>query len=70
MNDNEKYIVMNAVKDAQEKFLTHARYNTNQLETELYRRIYVAMYNLLSALDLGDEFESWDWGDDSGDEEG
>lgn len=62
MTDNEKYIVMNAVKDAQTEFLTAARYGCNQLEIELRRRIYTALYNLLTSLDLDDEFEDWEWG--------
>ena len=64
MTDNEKYLVMNAVREAQDRFLTYARNGADPLDTELNRRIYVAMYNLLSALELDDEFEDWEWGEE------
>ena len=68
MTDNEKFIVMNAVKKAQLKFLTAARYGGNQLHTEMLRRIYVALYNLLTSLDLDEEYDCWEWGEEETEE--
>ena len=68
MTDNEKYIVMNAVKDAQTEFLTAARYGYNQLVIELRRRIYTALYNLLTSLDLDEEYDCWEWGEEETEE--
>ena len=68
MTDNEKYMIMNAVKDAQTEFLTAARYGCNQLEIELRRRIYTALYNLLTSLDLDEEYDCWEWGEEETEE--
>lgn len=69
MTDNEKFLIMNAVKKAQTEFLHTIRHDGyNPLIIELRRRIYTALYNLLTSLDLDDEFEDWEWGEEETEE--